>query len=68
MTAFSLLISGLLSPGTLLANNDQQPEIEFLEYLADWQTDQGELLDPLDIQDITNNTYTQPSTEASNNE
>ena len=68
MAVFSLLFSGLLSPGTLFADNDPQPDIEFLEYLSDWQTDQGELLDPLDIQDITNNTYTQPSTEASNNE
>lgn len=59
---FSLV--GLLVPVNIYAETEAQPDLDFLEFLADWQSDQGEWIDPLEVQDMAQNEHSLPSTEA----
>ena len=51
-------LSGCLLPVGIQANSDEQPDLEFLEFLAEWQSDQGEWIDPLQMQDLAQNEIT----------
>jgi hypothetical protein len=33
-------------------SNDAPPSLELLEFLGEWQTSKGELIDPLQLQDV----------------
>ncbi|MBI3774257.1 MAG: hypothetical protein HY273_01660 [Gammaproteobacteria bacterium] len=33
-------------------SNDPPPSMELLEFLGEWQTSKGELIDPLQLQDV----------------
>lgn len=52
------LICLLLASGAAHAapenNNDAPPSAEFLEFLGEWQTKQGQLIDPFDLKDDEN--------------
>lgn len=55
----SCSIAGLVLPQQLLAEADTLPSLEFLEFLADWQADQGEWFDPLQMQQLADNERTE---------
>lgn len=56
---FSLIcITGCLLPVAIHAELADQPDLEFLEFLAEWQSDQGEWLDPLQMQELAQNEHT----------
>lgn len=55
----SCSIAGLVLPQQVLAEEDILPSLEFLEFLADWQTDQGEWLDPLQMLQLADNEHTE---------
>lgn len=50
------LLLGLCFPGTAPAepekSNDAPPSLELLEFLGEWRTSQGELIDPLQLQEM----------------
>ncbi|MCW9005150.1 MAG: hypothetical protein OQK70_07800 [Gammaproteobacteria bacterium] len=50
------------------ADSADQPDLEFLEFLADWQSDQGEWLDPLHMQELAQNEPGVQSTEVQGDE
>lgn len=52
------------STGKYLCRNRGTTDLDFLEFLADWQSDQGEWIDPLEVQDMAQNEHSLPSTEA----
>ena len=51
-------MTGCLLPVAIHAEPADQPGLEFLEFLAEWQSDQGEWLDPLHMQELAQNEYT----------
>ena len=55
----ALLLSGLLSSPTFAQEPEQAtseeseaPSLEFLEFLGDWETDDGEWIDPEELEQI----------------
>ena len=52
----SVWLLGLCFAGAVQAapekSNDPPPSLEFLEFLGEWQTSKGELIDPLQLQDV----------------
>ena len=57
-----LLLLGLLSAPAMAqdpdqarknAENTEAPSLEFLEFLGDWETDDGEWIDPEELEQIT---------------
>ena len=56
---FALIcITGCLLPVAIHAESADQLDLEFLEFLAEWQSDQGEWLDPLHMQELAQNEHT----------
>lgn len=56
MKAASVWLLGLCFAGAAQAavekSNDGPPSLELLEFLGEWQTSQGELIDPLQLQEV----------------
>ena len=51
-------LAGILLPAGIQAASADQADLEFLEFLAEWQSDQGEWLDPLQMQELAQNEVT----------
>ena len=61
-------ITGCILPMGIHAESSEQPELEFLEFLAEWQSDQGEWIDPLQMQNLAQHEYTAKPIEVSGDE
>ena len=48
--AASIVLSLLGSPAIADGEEENLPSMEFLEFLADWSDDDGEWLDPVDLE------------------
>lgn len=46
------LIATLFAGAVWAAAPEAPPSLEFLEFLADWQTEDGELVDPMELLEI----------------
>ena len=57
----------LLLPIQSLAD-DTQPTLELLEFLAEWETDNGEWIDPLQMQNLARQTPEDEQPEAQSND
>jgi len=68
LTCLFCCISACLLPLNLQAESSDQPDLEFLEFLAEWQADQGDWVDPLYMQDLAQTEYIEPSTEVQGDE
>ena len=55
----SCCISSLMLPQQIRADEDTPPSLEFLEFLADWESDQGEWIDPLQMQQLADDEHTE---------
>ena len=61
-------LAGILFAPASHGDSTDQPDLEFLEFLADWQSDQGEWLDPLHMQEFAQNELDVQSTEVQGDE
>lgn len=55
----SCCMGSLLLPQQTRADDDTPPSLEFLEFLADWESDQGEWIDPLQMQQLEKDEHTE---------
>lgn len=55
----SCCISSLMLSQQIRADEDTPPSLEFLEFLADWESDQGEWIDPLQMQQLADDEHTE---------
>lgn len=67
----TMLLLGLLADNLQAADSDDEPSMELLEFLGEWQTDDGKWFDPLNLLDVEQEEVTDSeltNTEATNTE